>query len=113
MTPRSYHRKDANHDLVRKTVEAHGWLWEDTAQTALGYDALVTSPGGERTVRLELKDGSLSPSRQKLTPHEEATHEKLARYGVAVELIRCVEDLEILFRPTREGSYDSRQIGGA
>lgn len=103
------HTKDRNQDEVRDHIEAHGWLFEDTSQTSLGYDAIVSSPGGQRVVRLEIKDGSKPPSRQKLTPHEQRTHEKLARYGVAVELIRCIEDCDVLFRVASR-QYDDRQV---
>ena len=98
MTPRR-HRKDANHDLIRDVVEARGWCFEDTSQTELGYDALVSK--GDRTVRLEIKDGSKKPSAQRLTPNEETAHARFAAHGIPIELIRCVEDLQILERPQR------------
>lgn len=96
---RKTHRLDANHKELRQAAEKLGWLWEDTSQTGLGYDALITIQG--RTVRAEIKDGRKPPSAQKLTPHEERVHQKLKAHGVLVELLTCVDDLQMLHRELR------------
>ena len=96
---RSRHRRDANHADVRAAAERLGWMFEDTSQTHLGYDAILTRVG--RTVRVEIKDGSKPMSAQKLTPHEADVHSTLRAHGVIVEILTCVEDLQMLSRPPR------------
>ena len=96
MTPRR-HRKDANSDDIQDAAEPCGWLWQDTSQTDLGYDAILVKGG--RSVYVEVKDGSKPPSEQRLTPHEEQVHAQLSRYGVTVELLTCIGDLQVLERP--------------
>lgn len=103
------HRKDANHNHICLALTASGWYVQDTSSTNLGYDAILVKAG--RIVLVEIKDGSKPPSAQKLTPHEEQVHAALARCGVTVELLTCLEDLAVLDRPHRGGSYDSRQRG--
>ena len=88
-----------NHKAIRQELEARGWLWQDTSQTHLGYDAIIHKGG--RSTFLEIKDGTKPLSQQRLTPHETTVHAKLAAQGITVEIITCSEDLDVLERPQR------------
>ena len=95
------HRQDRNHHEIREAAEALGWLWQDTSQTHLGYDAILVKGG--RTVYAEIKDGQKPMRAQRLTPHEVRVHRTLKAHGVTVEILTCVADLVVLSRvvPTR------------
>lgn len=99
MSRHTQHRKDANHDTLRAVAERVGWLWLDTAQTGLGFDALLLKGG--RWVVAEVKDGAKPISAQRLTPHEKKVHTTLKAHGVMVEILTCAEDVLMLERPQR------------
>ena len=90
------HRQDRNHHEIREAAEALGWLWQDTSQTQLGYDAILVQGG--RTAYVEIKDGNKPMSAQQLTPHEVRVHRTLKAHGVTVEILTCVADLVVLSR---------------
>ena len=102
------HRKDANHDAITDAAEQLGWYVENVSQTDLGYDAILTKAG--QTVRAEIKDGHKPMSQQTLTPHEKRVHARLKAHGITVEILTCEEDLLMLERQPRPGSYDQRQM---
>ena len=98
------HRLDGNHKAVRKAVEALGYLWLDTSQTDIGLDAILVKHG--RIIPAEVKDGTLSPSRQRLTPNEAKVHQALKQHGVTVEILTGVDSsLDVLKQPFRN-MYD-------
>ena len=100
MSRKTKHRKDGNHDDVKAALEAMGYLVLDTSQTNLGFDMICVKHGAARFV--EVKDGSLPPSRQKLTPHEQKVHQQLRARGVTVELLTGVDQsLDVLGEKTR------------
>ena len=99
MSRRFSHRKDANHDRLVTLLRLGGAYVLDTSQTGLGFDALVAKYG--RLTPVEIKDGSLPPSRRILTPHEAQVHAELWRHGVRVEMLMEEADLEVLGRDQR------------
>jgi hypothetical protein len=74
---------DGNHAAIRDGLRAAGlWVW-DTHRVGGGFPDLLVWRGGKAHgfdvagpgfVLLELKDGTLPPSRRTLTPLEEAFH---------------------------------------
>ena len=63
-------RKDANHGEITKALEAIGCTVADTSGIGHGFpDALIGTCG--RNILLEIKDGSLPPSKRRLTPDEQ------------------------------------------
>jgi hypothetical protein len=103
MGRRFYHAKDRNHKAVRKAVERLGYVWIDLAQSSAGIDAIVCRGG--RCVPIEVKDGSLPPSKQKLTPHEQQVHALLKAHGVTVEILTGDnESLDVLKGDQRQAT---------
>jgi hypothetical protein len=89
---------DGNHAAIRDGLRAAGlWVW-DTHRVGGGFPDLLVWRGGKAHgfdvagpgfVLLELKDGTLPPSRRTLTPLEEAFH---AGCPGAVHVVECLED---------------------
>lgn len=66
-------KKDNNHNDIASAFRTLGWSWHDTHQLGDGFpDGIAGRPGVN--VIIEIKDGSLSPSRRKLTPDEVHFH---------------------------------------
>lgn len=83
---RSKNRVDANTQAIRDAVQKVGGVWVDcTGDGTIGFDSIVAFRG--RVWLCEVKDGSLSPSRQKLTETERKRAEQLAHVGVTVHVI--------------------------
>jgi len=79
-------RTDGNHAAILRVMrEAGAWV-VDTSRVGSGFpDVMVWHRG---TIHLcEIKDGSLSPSRRKLTLAEQLFHEAAAYHGVPVHII--------------------------
>lgn len=83
---RSKNRVDANTQAIRDAVQKVGARWIDcTGDGTIGFDSIVAFRG--RVWLCEVKDGSLSPSRQKLTETERKRAEQLAHVGVTVYVV--------------------------
>lgn len=66
-------RTDANHSEIVKGLRAVGATVRSTAMVGNGFPDIAVGFRG-RTVLLEIKDGSKSESRRKLTKFEQAFH---------------------------------------
>ena len=68
-------RQDSNHGAVRLALEQAGCVCTNTHMVGNGFPDLVCGfrrdDGQPRIILIEVKDGSLPPSRQKLTPDEQ------------------------------------------
>ena len=62
-------KKDRNHQQVVKLFKALGWSVLDVAQLKKCCDLFVSK--NKITVAIEVKDGTLAPSRQRLTDGEQ------------------------------------------
>lgn len=83
------HRKDGNHDKMLLLARGIFMCVEDWHNQDVGFDLLVKTYGG--TVRMvEIKDGSLPPSRRRLTPKEEMM---AARWGDVFAVAETEDDL--------------------
>ncbi len=96
MSRKRQHRLDGNHHELKAELEARGFLFVDCSQTNLGFDGLVAKHG--RLTPIEIKDGSRSASRLRLTAKELDMHQKLWSKGVRIEILTGVEDLDVLGR---------------
>lgn len=67
-------RKDTNHPNIVLALRQVGCSVADTAALGHGFPDLVVGFRGKNFL-LEVKDGSLPPSRRKLTTDESAFHE--------------------------------------
>lgn len=89
--PRYANKQDANHALIVQTIRTMGHEWVDcTCHPALGCDGLALKNGV--TVFVEIKDGTLSPSRRKITEGEIVRMKQCLRAGVRYAVIESVED---------------------
>lgn len=79
-------RTDGNHAAILRVMrEAGAWV-VDTSRVGSGFpDAMVWHRG--ILSLCEIKDGSLPPSRRKLTLAEQLFHEAAAYHGVPVHII--------------------------
>ena len=84
-------RVDANQPEIVKTFRKIGWYVLIISQLKNGCDILVSKGG--RTIAVEIKDGSKSASKQKLTPGEEKFREE---WQGEYRLITCVDDVLLL-----------------
>jgi hypothetical protein len=66
-------RRDANHKTVADGLRDHSWSVLDLAAAKCGTDLVVskTFDGRPFCALVEIKDGSLSPSKRQLTPKEQ------------------------------------------
>lgn len=74
---------DANHDQVVTALRAAGARVLSLAAVGGGVPDLLVGFGC-RFYALEVKDGSLSPSRRRLTPDQEEWHREWAEYPVCI-----------------------------
>lgn len=74
---------DANHDQVVSALRAAGARVLSLAAVGGGVPDLLVG-FGFRFYALEIKDGSLPPSRRRLTPDQEEWHREWADYPVVV-----------------------------
>jgi hypothetical protein len=83
-------RIDANHNVIVDGVRAVGAEVQSLASVGKGcVDVLVAYRGSWYVA--EIKDGSKSPSRQKLTPDEERWHERFSPKA-PVHIWRSLDD---------------------
>lgn len=76
-------RVDANHVQVVSALRAAGAAVQSLASVGAGVpDLLVGVPGTNRLALFEVKDGNKPQSKQKLTPHQIAWHERWKDYPV-------------------------------
>lgn len=75
--PRSFagSRQDGNHKEIHKLFVELGCQVTDTHAVGKGFPDMVVTGWGQVAL-VEVKDGSLTPSRRKLTPDEAAWHER-------------------------------------
>lgn len=78
-------RVDSNHGEIRDFLRDRGAVVEDHSSWPCGYDVLVHFAG--QTVRCEIKDGSLPPSKRRLTENEQQAHDNNpASYAVVTSI---------------------------
>jgi hypothetical protein len=70
---RKFARKDSNHKEIIQVFRDLGATVADTAQLGSGFPDCVVGFRGNN-VLVEIKDGSLPPSKRKLTPDELKFH---------------------------------------
>lgn len=88
-------RTDANHAEIMLALTALGWYVHDTSRLGDGFPDLVAARGG--VLRLvEVKDGTKSQSRQRLTPAEARIFVRFALKGCPCVVLTSVEDAERL-----------------
>lgn len=88
MRPRRAHRTDGNHSTIADYFTGAGCLVHSTAPLGNGFpDLLVYWPRRGTMKLIEVKDGSLPPSRQKLTDDEHDFH---ARWKGAVRVVASI-----------------------
>ena len=104
-------RTDANHTEVVQALRKMAWGVWSTAQIGDGFPDLLAVKHG-RVVLIEVKDGSLSPSRRRLTLDERMCHNWFKCYGVEVVTVTKVSDLQQLDRDARmvHEPYPSREF---
>lgn len=82
----THKRKDSNHNDLAETMRYCGALVIDcTGAPELGFDAIAIRAG--RVAFLEFKDGSLPPSKQRLTDHEQVMQRSITAFGGAYLVI--------------------------
>lgn len=93
---RKFARKDSNHKEIIQAFRDLGATVADTASLGSGFPDCVVGLRG-CNILVEIKDGSLPPSKRKLTPDELKFHESwLGRVVVinsvdeAVDLIKSI-----------------------
>ena len=91
---RKFARKDGNHKDIILTFRSLGATVFDTASLGSGFPDCVVGMRGNN-VLVEIKDGSLPPSKRKLTPDELKFHDEwrgkvviINNIDEAVELIK-------------------------
>lgn len=78
-------RVDGNHGEVIAALRAAGCRVHDTSRLGGGFpDTVVATPAGV-LLMIEIKDGSLPPSRRRLTPAEEEFFATFAGHCVIAE----------------------------
>lgn len=92
---------DRNHGEVVTALRDMGWWVHSTAQLGDGFPDLMIAKAG-RLLLIEVKDGTLAPSKRKLSPDEEDLHAALKQHGVEVLLVQRLSDLAQLDRQARE-----------
>lgn len=99
---RSYGKPDANAAaLVELWRRNGGEAWYMPPD--IGYDLIVALPGGNLGI-VEIKDGSLPPSKRQLTPNEQAQREKLQARGVPYTVWECAADVLRMIAEVRSGA---------
>lgn len=82
------YRTDANHGEIKKALLAAGCTVFDGARVGSGFPDLMVRRRGGPVVLLEVKDGTLPPSRRGLTLPEQAFQ---AMWGDAYHVVLTVE----------------------
>ena len=82
-------KKDSNHNEIAGTFRQLGWSWTDTHQLGNGFPDGAAGKNN-RTLLVEIKDGSLPPSARKLTPMEQTFHD---RFKGAKAIVESVDDV--------------------
>lgn len=90
-------RTDANHGACRDNLRAIGWFVEDTSHVGCGFFDLIAAHLG-RVVFVEVKDGTLPPSRRTLTPDEIRVHRDFRAAGLEVYVMLDAYDLSYFTR---------------
>lgn len=86
----SHDKRDANEaDLVRLWESAGGLWYPQDRKT--GFDGVAVFRG--RILLVEVKDGSLPPSRRTLTDNERRQRERIEYQNVEYTLWQCVDDV--------------------
>lgn len=67
-------KKDNNHNSIAELFRKLGWSWFDTHQLGHGFPDGVAGKHGVN-ILVEIKDGSLPPSKRKLTDDEKDFHD--------------------------------------
>ena len=95
-----YHRSkiDSNHPEIVQAFRALGWYILSTAPLKAACDLMVIRNG--RVIAVEIKDGSLSPSKRKLSEGEAKFRHNWCINGGEYALITSVDD--VLTLPSRE-----------
>ena len=88
------HGKDANHEPVMAKFRDLCPVVEDHSQGDHGYDAIIRTSRGTVYV-VEIKDGTLAPSRRQLTDNEKAAMRRWGWQFALVESERDAEDLAL------------------
>lgn len=84
MRTHTRHRRDGNHSQVLSRLRDLFPCCEDHSQQTVGYDVLVKSARGS-VFLVEIKDGSLSPSRREMSDNEKAM---AIRWGRSYRVIK-------------------------
>ena len=88
-------KRDRNHGEIRDALRTLGWTVIDTGSVGDGFPDLVACRRG--VVRfIEVKDGTLGPSRQRLTQAEQHVHARFLDAGVRVRILTSLDDAEAL-----------------
>ena len=94
----NYHRSkvDANHAQIVKAARQMGAVVIDCSPLKNAFDALIAFRG--RLYCVEIKDGSKTPSQQKLTTGEIECKKSLNSVGVDYHVVTSVDELVELLR---------------
>lgn len=88
-------KTDANHAEIRAAFRAAGAVVIDTFQLKNAFDMLVAYRGTLYAV--EVKNGSLPPSKRRLSEGEKACKAALESVGVPYHVVKSVEEaIELL-----------------
>lgn len=88
-------RTDQNHKEVTQALRSCGWTVIDTSRVGHGFpDLLAFQRGAVRFI--EVKDGTLPPSRRVLTTDERAFHAAMAAAGVDVVIVESIDQVASL-----------------
>jgi hypothetical protein len=79
-------RTDANHAEVVSALRRVGCMVHDTSQLGGGFPDVIASIG-RRLALIEIKDGSLPPSKRRLTPDEHAFHERWKPHAIVISSV--------------------------
>jgi Holliday junction resolvase len=85
-------RVDRNHADIRARYRAYGWFVIDTSSVGSGFPDLIALKAG-RVEFIEVKDGDLPPSRQRLTEAEKAIHEVFKAKGLPIRIVTSVDEV--------------------
>lgn len=83
-------KTDANHAQIRSALRSAGAVVIDTFQLKNAFDMLVAFRG--QLYAVEVKDGSLPPSKRRLSAGEEACKAALESVGVPYHVVTSVEE---------------------
>lgn len=94
MRQHTQHRRDGNHAQMLALARQLFPCVEDHSQQTVGYDLLIKNSHG-RVFMIEIKDGSLPPSRRRLTPREDMM---CNQWGSTYWVIEKADDLVALLK---------------